>query len=71
MPQLIPDGLEPGVHLQVALATVHPVKRPPYVEGHVRAALSIANPSADHVNFRRAELVNLLIELAQEVHIKS
>ena len=67
MPQLIPDGLEPDVHLQVALATVHPVERPPFVEDHVKAALSVSQLNAEFVNCKRSEMANLLAVLAESV----
>lgn len=64
MPQLLPDGLGPDDHVKVALATVHPLARPPTVPGYCQVALNAQRMGIRAINKLRSIIMVLLCRLA-------
>ena len=64
LPQLIPDGLPPHVHLQAALATQHPLAYRPRATDPVQYALKYAPDDAAATRERRQAVAKTLRELA-------
>ena len=64
LPQLLPDGLGPKDHVTVALATLHPMARPPTVPPWCNAAFAFQSKGVDATKKLRAKVLELLIILA-------
>ena len=63
LPQLV-DGLSPQLHLQAALATMHPLSYPPVATDPVEYALKLAPDDVEVTRARRLKMCKLLRELA-------
>ena len=64
LPQLLPDGLPPDVHLQAALAVQHPLAYALTTTDPVRYALKNACEDLEETRNRRQKVVVLLRKLA-------
>ena len=65
LPQLLPDGMPPHLHLQAALATKHPMVCRPVPTYPVAYALKYAMDDDTAMSKRRAEVTAVLRELAE------
>ena len=63
LPQLLPDGLPPHLHLQAALATKHPMAYKPVPTAPVAYALKYALDDDTAMNEQRCEATKVLREL--------
>ena len=64
MPQLLPDGLGPKDHVTVALATVHPLARPPAIPSWCSVVFAFQRNGVRATKKLRARILELLCTLA-------
>ena len=64
MPQLLPDGLGPSDHITVALATPHPLSRPPSVPSWCKLAFDTQSRGVANIKLLRRNMLELLEKLA-------
>ena len=64
MPQLLPDGLGPDYHLEVAKGLTHPFARPPSVPLHVKEAIDAQHKLPGDLNQARSMVKDELEILA-------
>ena len=64
MPQLLPDGLGPDNHLEVAKGLTHPFARPPSVPLHVKEAIDAQHKLPGDLNQARSKVKDELEILA-------
>ena len=64
MPQLLPDGLGPLDHIRVALATVHPLARPPSVPVWCKTAFEAQKKGISNMKVLKRKVKELLVSLA-------
>ena len=64
MPQLLPDGLGPKDHVTVALATTHPLARPPAVPSWCLKAIDAQERLWGSLRKTRSSVIDLLVALA-------
>ena len=67
LPQLIPDGLDPEVHLQLAFSVIHPIKRPPRLPRQVSHDFEGMREEAPTKVARQLKIHELLKNLAMLV----
>ena len=65
LPQLVPDGLSPQLHLQAALATRHPLSYPPVATDPVEYALKFAPDVVAVTRARRLKMCKLLRKMVE------
>ena len=64
MPQLLPDGLGPDNHLELAKGLSHPFPRPPSVPLHVKEAIDAQHELPGDLNQARSKVEDELEILA-------
>ena len=64
LPTLLPEGLGPKAHLEVALLATHPMARPVTAPGLCQLAIDAQLDDADLMNSRRATIIRAVRELA-------
>ena len=64
LPQLVPDGMPPDLHLKAALRVKHPLAYEPATTAPVRYALDYAPDDLDEINNSRGRVAKLLRKLA-------
>ena len=66
-PTIIPEGLGPAAHLEVALSTQHPFARPPSLDAHLEECYTSQQRDPAELIRYRTSLAPLLVELADAV----
>ena len=64
LPTLLPEGLGPTAHLEIALQVTHPLARPVTAPGLCQLALDAQVDDPDVMNARRASVISAIRELA-------
>ena len=65
LPQLLPDGLTPDMHLQAAMMVQHPLTYAPSTTDPVKDALKFACPDAAQTLEKRRAVAATVRELAE------